>query len=231
MKTESSPLRSQTELQAARYEFVSRLADDLAHEVKNPLHSMVINLEVLRRRVASGATAEALQRADVIGVELARVHQLVEQILLLLLPDREGVRVLDLDDALAEIVPLLDIRARAEHKTLRFVATGDAALVRASADAVKFAVLVSADWATAATPERAGAIVIHRTVEAASVSVAIEAHHIAAPQDPADEERALDDALALVRAVLAAHGDAFASNRTDRGYRGITLALPRAAGA
>ena len=30
---------------------MSRLADDLAHEIKNPLHAMVINLEVLKRRV------------------------------------------------------------------------------------------------------------------------------------------------------------------------------------
>src|SRR5690606_30390207 len=32
---------------------VERLADDLAHEIKNPLHAMVINLEVLRRRIAA----------------------------------------------------------------------------------------------------------------------------------------------------------------------------------
>ena len=36
------------DLHASRYALLSRLADDLAHEIKNPLHSMVINLEVLR---------------------------------------------------------------------------------------------------------------------------------------------------------------------------------------
>jgi signal transduction histidine kinase len=37
---------------AERFALVRRIADDLAHELKNPLNAMVINLEVLRSQCA-----------------------------------------------------------------------------------------------------------------------------------------------------------------------------------
>ena len=46
-----NPVADQGTIRENKLELVERLADDLAHEIKNPLHSMVINLEVLRRRL------------------------------------------------------------------------------------------------------------------------------------------------------------------------------------
>ena len=50
------------QIRANRYELVSGLADDLAHEIRNPLHAIVINLEVLRLRVTRGDAPAALER-------------------------------------------------------------------------------------------------------------------------------------------------------------------------
>jgi signal transduction histidine kinase len=69
---------------------VERLADDLAHEIKNPLHSMVINLEVLRRRLArleNAGNEELLRYAGVLGSELDRVNRRVDLLLRIARPD------------------------------------------------------------------------------------------------------------------------------------------------
>src|SRR5690606_23973046 len=74
------------DLLASRYRLISRLADDLAHEIKSPLHAMVINLEVLRRRVTAGDPDIALERAAGTDQEIPRPHQLAALLLTALRP-------------------------------------------------------------------------------------------------------------------------------------------------
>jgi nitrogen-specific signal transduction histidine kinase len=108
------------DLLASRFRLVCRLADDLAHEIKNPIHSMVINLEVLRRQVLKNSADAALERADVVEIELRRVHQLIDQVLLLLRPEREPPRLLDLNECIYEILPLVHAKLRAARGQLHF---------------------------------------------------------------------------------------------------------------
>jgi signal transduction histidine kinase len=94
---------------ANRLELVERAADDLAHEIKNPLHSMVINLEVLRRRIGrleEPAQADVIRYVEVLGGELDRLTQRVDVLLRLLRPGRadEPVPINELVEELWEIV-------------------------------------------------------------------------------------------------------------------------------
>ena len=75
----------QMERQAHRLDVVARWADDLAHEVKNPLHAMVINLELVKRR-AGGDPDAVVERAEVVEAELHRVHRLIDSLLRLVRP-------------------------------------------------------------------------------------------------------------------------------------------------
>src|SRR5687768_15352006 len=87
-QTESADLQA---IRANKLALVERLADDLAHEIKNPLHSMVINLEVLRRRIARLAETdqgELLRYAGVVGGELDRVTRRIDLLLRLVRPER-----------------------------------------------------------------------------------------------------------------------------------------------
>lgn len=82
-----------TILRSNKLALVERLADDLAHEIKNPLHSMVINLEVLKRRVSrwSGADATELMRyVGILSSELDRVSRRVDLLLRMVRADRGG---------------------------------------------------------------------------------------------------------------------------------------------
>jgi signal transduction histidine kinase len=98
-------------LRANRMDLVARWADDLAHEIKNPLHAMVINLELVRRRAGSGDPEALVQRVEVVESELERVHALVESLLRLLrpLPDRGFAHV---DNIFDDLLPVFRARAR-----------------------------------------------------------------------------------------------------------------------
>jgi signal transduction histidine kinase len=108
IKTESTT----EQILANRFGLVSRLAEDLAHEIKNPLHSMAINLEVMRRRVTAGDQTGAFERAAVIDSELHRVNELVERLLRLVRPTQAQPRTTDVRAILDEVTPLLAVQAK-----------------------------------------------------------------------------------------------------------------------
>lgn len=147
MEIERTEVRS--DKRANRYDVVSRLADDLAHEIKNPLNAIVVNLEVLRRKVASGAAEAALERASVVDQELMRVHVLVDQLLQLVRPPRGEVSALSLDEVLDELRPLLELQAKAGRVKFQ-MSTDSGGFAKVTKDVVKFAVLnlITAIYAT-----------------------------------------------------------------------------------
>lgn len=133
-------MSQESSARANRYEVVSRLADDLAHEIKNPLNAIVVNLEVLRRKIGSGATETALERANVIDQEISRVHELVDQLLQLMRPPRADAHAISVDEALEAMRPLIDVQARAARVDLIMHATSGA-FTRSGKDRLKFVLL------------------------------------------------------------------------------------------
>ena len=136
--SEQAEVRSET--RANRYDVVSRLADDLAHEIKNPLNAIVVNLEVLRRKIATGAADAALERANVVDQELVRVHMLVDQLLQLVRPPRGPMSPLSLDEMLDELRPLLELQAKAARAEFQ-MSSDSGVFARVTKDVMKFAVL------------------------------------------------------------------------------------------
>lgn len=135
-----------SDIGANRFGIVSRLADDLAHEIKNPLHSMVINLEVLRRRVEAGSKDAALERAAVLEHEIQRLHGLIERLLVLLRPSRSAEPFSSISDVMADVVPLIEIRARLARMEFVSHPVGDA-LAGVPAETLRFALLNVLDTA------------------------------------------------------------------------------------
>lgn len=99
-------------IRANKLDLLERLADDLAHEIKNPLHSMVINLEVLKRRLArAGEGEDMLRYVGVLGGELDRVHQRIELLLRLSRPGRTAEQA-TLNELVEELMELIHLEAR-----------------------------------------------------------------------------------------------------------------------
>lgn len=120
-QTESADLQA---IRSNKLALVERLADDLAHEIKNPLHSMVINLEVLRRRIARLSDAEQgdlLRYAGVLGGELDRVTRRIDLLLRLVRPEREG-ELTTLGDTIEEILDLVELERHRHGVTIDFQA-------------------------------------------------------------------------------------------------------------
>ena len=107
-QTEGADLQA---IRANKLALVERLADDLAHEIKNPLHSMVINLEVLRRRItrlSDTDQGDLLRYAGVLGGELDRVTRRIDLLLRLVRPERGG-ELTTLGHTMEEMLDLVEL--------------------------------------------------------------------------------------------------------------------------
>jgi signal transduction histidine kinase len=108
-------------LRANKLDLLERLADDLAHEIKNPLHSMVINLEVLKRRVARADAPEEVQRyIGVLAGELERVNRRIELLLRLSRPGR-GAESTTLNELTEELMELVQLEARHAEAQVQYL--------------------------------------------------------------------------------------------------------------
>ncbi|MFW6331531.1 MAG: sensor histidine kinase [Gemmatimonadota bacterium] len=114
------------EQQANRLELVSRWADDLAHEIKNPLHAMVINLELVKRRAGGPDPAPLIERAEVVESELQRVHELVDSLLRLVRP-WGAAQTTSVDTVFNALLPVFTARARIRR--VEYAHEGEPAIV------------------------------------------------------------------------------------------------------
>ena len=204
---------------AERFELVSRIADDVAHELKNPLNSIVINLEVLRNRVRSGQPDAALDRAEVIDAELRRLHALLEAMLRLLRPGRRDREVVALADVLEDVAALAQAQARVAQRPLVIDSIPDDMFVRVRRDALRFTLLHVIQTALrAAAPDGVG-VRLAATRRAELVALRIEAAGV-----PATEL----DTLASLGNLLSESGVVESECRDGDGGSACTLLLAQA---
>jgi signal transduction histidine kinase len=149
---------------ANRLDLVGRLADDLAHEVKNPLHSMTINLELLRRRLASGQSEAALDRIRVLEKDVMRLNQVLEPLFQLLRPGASGPECFELDTAVEELLPLIAVLAPLSRVSVDRVPAGSGALIVMHRLAFRHALLNIVDNALTALKPDGGHLVLQGTI-------------------------------------------------------------------
>ncbi len=109
-------------IRANKLDLIERLADDLAHEIKNPLHSMVINLEVLKRRITNqlpDGSSDVLRYIGVLNSELERVNHRIELLLRLARPAR-GSESTTVNELIEEVLELLQLEGRHHNVSVQF---------------------------------------------------------------------------------------------------------------
>lgn len=225
---DASPLQ----IKAHRLELLGRMTEDLAHEIKNPLHSMVISLELLKHRVAAGQVDGALERVHALEREVARLDRLVDGLLHLLRPaDHEDPRPVDLDDTLDELLPILEPLARLARVRLdvRHARTG--ATVRIRPDALRHAVLHLATRALETMRPAGGRLDLHCTTTTDAVLLRIrDTGPGLTPPDLPTTPETTTLGLAVTRTLIESAGGRLELEPADPGEGGTTLllALPRA---
>jgi two-component system sensor histidine kinase HydH len=109
-------------IQNERMAVVGTFASGLAHEVRNPLNSMGLQLSLLERRIAgvdSPVAGEMQNLTGIIRKEIQRLDALVGDFLLFSRTNRMHFRSTSLDALIEEIVRLLRPEGRASGVTLR----------------------------------------------------------------------------------------------------------------
>ncbi len=109
-------------LRANKLELIEKLADDLAHEIKNPLHAMSLHLEILRRRMAgavNGEKEEVERYFSRLTGDVERVSRNVD-LLLALTRVAGGNQRASLNELMTGALELLRLEAQRRSVELRF---------------------------------------------------------------------------------------------------------------
>jgi nitrogen fixation/metabolism regulation signal transduction histidine kinase len=187
---------------------LGRLAGRAAHELKNPLNGLALNLEVVRSRSArAGTQGSALAAyADAAASELERAIPLVEALLALARPLSTPV---DLRVAMQPLLALYGAIAKAGGGSLDVVYEAEHMFVNADGDTVRALVAEALDVTVGANLEVAGKIgesdgaISVRLVGGAGRPVATKMEQLAAEHDirlNSDEDETLLLLPALARA-------------------------------
>jgi signal transduction histidine kinase len=109
-------------IQSEKMAVVGTFASGLAHEVRNPLNSIALQLSILERRVnplPAGVAGEIKELVSVIREEVKRLDNLVGDFLQFSRSNRVQYRPASLDALVDEVVRLLRVEARAAGVTLQ----------------------------------------------------------------------------------------------------------------
>jgi signal transduction histidine kinase len=212
---------------AHKLDVLERLADDLAHEIKNPLHSMVINLEVLKRRIARttpDGAGDLLRYAEIINGELDRVNGRIEILLQLVRPDRAGEAV-SLAAAVHELLPLLELERGRTGVRVEYPTQSQPLRGRIPRETARQLVLDLLLAALDATP-RGGTIRISTESYESTERLATT---LSAPADAAEQLQVAPARLATTRALATALGGGVDVVGSGEGSISLLLTLPSAA--
>lgn len=187
---------------------LGRLAGRAAHELKNPLNGLALNLEVVRSRSARASTqgSALAPYADAAASELERAIPLVEALLSLARPLSNPV---DLRVAMQPLLALYGAIARAGGGSLDVVYEAEHMFVNADGDTVRALVAEALDVTVGANLEVAGKIgesdgsISVRLVGGAGRPIATKMERLAAEHDirlNSDEDETLLLLPALARA-------------------------------
>jgi len=109
-------------LRSEKMAVLGTFASGLAHEVRNPLNSIALQLSILDRRIARCEPAVGKEMTELSGVirdEVKRLDGLVGDFLLFSRADRIQYQSADLEQLIDEVVHLLRPEARAARVTIR----------------------------------------------------------------------------------------------------------------
>ena len=119
---------------------IGRLMSGVAHEVKNPLNAMVLQLEVLKARLGDEG-AKVKPQVEILGAEIRRLDRVVKTFLDFTRP----VEIHPVDAALAplvhEVFALAEPQARSNNVQLIYAGDGATPPVRVDRDLIKQALL------------------------------------------------------------------------------------------
>jgi len=160
---------------ARRMASIGRLTSGVGHEVKNPINAMVVHLELLRGKLATGGNPDGAQRhVDVLSSEMSRLDRVVQTLADFSRPMEPIFQEQDLLPIVQAVVQL--VAAEAEQANIAIAVTEETAgmslRVVADAELMRQALINIVLNAMQAMPE-GGAIHMHLSRERGSAVLSI----------------------------------------------------------
>ena len=224
-------------LEAGRYAVLAHLAAGLAHEIRNPLHAIGLNVGAVQEWVRAepvGQRASAIEEAlDTIQTEARRLTDLLNNYLGLVRPSSQP-ELVDVHDLCRKVVQLLEYSARRAHVQLHL--QGDPSLpeVLGVGDRIQQAILNLVLNAVQAMPG-GGAVTVTTAYDANTVKVTVT--DTGPGLSPEVQEHLFDVrvttkpagtglGLPLARMIAESHGGTLWARSTPGAGASFTLVLP-----
>ncbi len=223
---------------------LSTLAGGLAHEIRNPLSTLKVNLQLLGEdwRDETVAVPElrrrSLTRLETLQAEATRLHRIVEDFLRLVGRPELRLAPRDLNDLVRELVGFYEPLAQVNGVRIHVVPADRPLLCRIDADLFKQAMLNICLNAQDAMPQ-GGDLTIRTRIADDGAGHCIDFADTGPGLSPENAERIFQPyystkpggtglGLALTRRIIHAHGGRIAaSSRPDQGTT-FTITLPAA---
>jgi signal transduction histidine kinase len=228
MVSTQPPAVDSHEIRINRLDLLETLADDLAHEIKNPLHSMVINLEVLRRRAArhEPEDGDLARYIGVLALELERVNQRVELLLRFVRPAGPGDKA-TLNEIVEELQDLVTLEGSHREVAVEFRLASVPTGLYLSRPAVRQA-LVNLVFEALSMNASAGPIVVRTERQGNAAVITVQRVGPLEPTTAGNGTSRLD----VVRAIVESIGGTVDVETTAGGGDGwsVSLVFPQGSG-
>jgi signal transduction histidine kinase len=215
---------------------VGTFASGLAHEVRNPLNSINLQLSILERRLGRmdpGGSGELRELTGVIREEITRLDGLVGDFLQFSRTNRVQHVPQDLDVLIDEVVRLLRPEARASQVTLRRQRSGDPMpQLRIDAERMKQVVLNLVQNAIEAMPE-GGVVTIESGLVQGRAQFVVRDQGPGLPPDldvfqlfVTTKPKGTGLGLSIAQQVVLEHGGEIAARNEAAGGAAFVVSLP-----
>lgn len=198
---------------------LGRVAGGVAHDIKNPLNTMSLQLALLGEKLSASpdATAAAGNHLTTLRDQIGKVNEILRRFVEVAEPSAP-LGYTDLGALLADTGSLLAHDAR--RRRIELVVEAQPAVARTSCDPSRVGRVVLGLFARslAETPD-GGRLAARATIRGATATISID--HVAGDPDP--DLGYYDDVIAAAAKAL---GGEFAQERRD-GVERLSLALPR----
>lgn len=222
-------------MRAERLAAVGTLAAGLAHEVRNPLNSALLQINVLERRLHKGASPEQiLAVTKIVKDEISRLDHLVRDFLAFAQPRPLTLRVVAVNDLLAGVVDLVSFEAEQRGIALECIPDPTAGSINAEPERMR-QVLLNLLRNSLESMGAEGIVTLRSSGPDAAGNVHIEVHDTG-PGFPEDapvfdafyttKEQGTGLGLSIAHSIVTEHGGQIAVT-SKPGATCFTLTLPQ----
>lgn len=235
--------RARSELvQAERLATIGKMAAHITHEIRNPLSSIGLNVELLEEEVAkAGGDKEAAQLLAAIKGEVDRLSRIAEQYLSVARRPRPRLVSERVEDLVRELVAFVRPELDRAKVAIEVFAADDLPEVELDESQLRQALLNLIRNAREAMPKGGRVdIGVQRAPGSGGVEITVDDTGTGIPEDVrgaifdpffTTKQRGTGLGLAVTREIIEAHGGSIACEPRDGGGTRFRIALPAAVSA